>query len=444
MKNFNTLILLFLCPFNLLCQKINWKIPPVYDQVDEFIDGYAVVQKSLGEHTWSMHGVIDEKGKVVLPFEYTRIIPARNQTFWVSDSSHFNRKFKLVNLKNEVIFPYKYNNIIVLDAGHSVGRVSVLDDQDILELTEQAQKNSASSHMPEFIGETIFEASPASTPYYVLLDRNARELAPPLYNGYYKKVNDTIFLAYSNDRQHNIFNLASSKSLLTKPCQGIFESEGSKLVINMDSVSYLINYKGEVEKKYPYSIVYGFRSGRAKAGIVTATKEGSSTQFHYKWGFISPDGNVVLPIEYPEVTNFDNETALVTTQNEYRILDTAFHVLFSINKDSVRYFIKKGYGIYSFCDKQNNSYIFNGSLIKLAIDQNSRLFNVTINGVIIFDEKTRKYGLLDYNGKVLLPTIFDTLGQQVSDKNLIYCKYNGKYGYIKLINKPGLKKRKKR
>lgn len=330
----NLLILLFLHPLNLLSQKIKWKIPPVYDQANEFVDGYAVVQKSLSGHDWHMYGVIDENGKVILPFEYTWIIPAGNQTFWVSDSIHFNRKFKLVNHKNEVIFPFKYNSVVVLDAAHAVGYISVSDDQKILELTEKAKTNRHSSFMIEELVEPAESDPPTPPSYCVLLDRNVKEVTPPLYDSHYRKINDTIFLIINGYGQYTIFNLASSKVFFNNPCQGVSQSEGDKLVMNMDSFSYLVNYEGEVERKYHYRIVYSFRYGKAKAGVLTA----NSAQLNYKWGFIASNGDVVLPIEYQDVSDFDDETAFIATQNEYQVVDTAFHVLFSIHKDSIQYF----------------------------------------------------------------------------------------------------------
>ena len=76
--------------------------------------------------------------------------------------------------------------------------------------------------------------------------------------------------------------------------------------------------------------------------------------------------------------------------------------------------------------------IIHGGRVKMVVGENISISNMTLTDLTIIDQGTNKYGLWDWNGKVILPAIFDSLNNRRTGKNLLAAKYKGKYGYIDL------------
>jgi hypothetical protein len=84
------------------CKEI---IPPIYDEVGEFYDGFLCVEKN-----WKK-GVIDIDNKVIIPFVYDEITHFGGVLFYVKKDGYWG----VVDTLNQVIVPLKYEEVSFFD-----------------------------------------------------------------------------------------------------------------------------------------------------------------------------------------------------------------------------------------------------------------------------------------------------------------------------------------
>jgi DNA-binding transcriptional regulator/RsmH inhibitor MraZ len=80
-------------------------IKPEFDRAESFVNGQAIAEKL------TLAGVIDEKGKIIVPFSFVSINRLGENFYLVSSGS----KFGLFDNKGKMIVPMEYQQIRMLD-----------------------------------------------------------------------------------------------------------------------------------------------------------------------------------------------------------------------------------------------------------------------------------------------------------------------------------------
>lgn len=396
------LLLAVFAAFHAYGQNIKWKIPPQYDEAYEFRQGCAVVGNDKPGSEWTVLGVINEQGKQVLPLEYTDIRYGCNQVFWVSDAAHSNRKYQLVNRKNEVLVPFKYDDVKPAGTRYAVGYLRSGSDQEVVSLLDNEDSG------PDM---------------EVLLDSLGREITKPDARRSYEILSDSTIFISDGEGDRELFNLRTGKRIPCVWCHSILESEGGKYLVRHDSAYYLINQDGVTEHAYPFLYIQeGFHGGLAR---IMDYRLGT-------FGLIDESGKVMLPLRRQEISDFRFGTALLYSysEGECSILDTRLRTLFSVPRDSVEFIQKQG-NVY-YCRKDFKAFIINEKMERVPLVENLQFCRATINGIIVKDRETQKFGLLNTAGQTILPAVFDDLKIQNSCRTLLAAEYQGKYGYIDL------------
>ena len=151
------------------------------------------------------------------------------------------------------------------------------------------------------------------------------------------------------------------------------------------------------------------------------------------FGLMSPDGEVLVPIEYEEIVPASEGMMRVTKNGKYGYLNEKFELVIPCKYDEAEWFrngiavVKKGkkYGV---IDKNGKTVI----PFKYDSMLNNELYNDNQGKYIIVCKKN-KYGLLDSTGKSVLPLKYDGLRNAGKDKSgLAYYQVwkNNKVGFV--------------
>ena len=148
-----------------------------------------------------------------------------------------------------------------------------------------------------------------------------------------------------------------------------------------------------------------------------------------KWGYIDKSNNVVIPFEYNCAEAFHGGIArVINTDGKERCIDKKGKVVLPFIDSTISYQTNGIYMIYmsTMSNIYNREFIlFNKAGIIGKFD------NFQCKDSLIIVEKNKKYGAIDYTGKVLVPCIYKDLGY---NENILKAKDdNGKY----IFNKNG-------
>ena len=151
------------------------------------------------------------------------------------------------------------------------------------------------------------------------------------------------------------------------------------------------------------------------------------------FGLMSPDGEVLVPIEYEEIAPASEGMMRVAKNGKYGYLNEKFELVIPCKYDEAEWFrngiavVKKGKK-YGAIDKNGKTVI----PFKYDAMLNNELYNDN-QGKYIIACKKDKYGLLDREGKAVLPLKYDGLGNAGKDKSgLAYYRVwkNNKVGFV--------------
>ena len=310
--------------YGFLNQIGNTIIPPIYDNVGEFHEGLAVVEKN------ELQGVLNKHGDIQIPFIYHSISDFNYGRALVE----LDGKFGLIDRNNKLILNFIYEDIgdisdglIYVKKNEKYGYFDLNGNLVIDYLFDEAFdfKN----------GLAIIELDKRSG----IINKSGRFLIQPTYDNI-RLINDSLFV-FSQDGNKGILN--SQGNILTDSFYeniGSF-SDGLAIVTKSDSLFY-ININGDIIidnsfRTYPNYLSKGeFNNGKA-----IVFKEG-------KYGIIDLNGDIVIDFLYDNLGYSANMVSFYS-KNKWGLLDTSNKTLSSLEYQYIDLF-ENGFAVASIED----------------------------------------------------------------------------------------------
>ena len=207
-------------------------------------------------------------------------------------------------------------------------------------------------------------------------------------------------LKYKKEGKYGLIDFRGKE--ITKPVYGsidALEYKEGELIVEQDGKYGVININGAtlVEPEYQTVKVDGYyteENGYKNAGYIVGVK----TEEGYRYGYVDVNGNKTLNTEFNEISRVTN-------------LKDENNIYFIASKNGQ-------YGLY----KNSNSV--------LNTEYQSIVYNQTNNIFVI--EKSRKFGVADVNGKIIIDTKYAQI-----DITGVYLYAKEKQGDIKVFDKAG-------
>lgn len=365
---------------------------------------------------WKM-GFLNEKGEVVIPFEYDDaqmfsegLAPVCKNDKWgyidttgeekiqlqFDFASHFleglavvanNKKFGYIDTSGKIAIPLEYEGASVFYKGYATvkknGKTGVIDTKGNIIIPFEYSNYT-------LYADGLFCLSKDHKERYLTKEGktvgNVYDDATPFYNGVAR---------IRKGRQYFVIN---------RDFDIIAEQEGNSINRRHLSFYYYNKYSAfefnKDFKEYRNKGLFLFDSFY-DSGLIRSLKES-------KYGFVNQKGETIIPHEYEYVTNFNNGLALVKKNNKSFIINTKNEKKKSINYNVVSTVFSDS-KLFMFKDQKNNTigYIdFDGNVVYESNIKNARFFD---NGYAIISDGVL-WGALNESGKLIIPIEYGKLG----------------------------------
>jgi hypothetical protein len=359
-------------------------IPAVYDVVERFSGGYAVVKNN------GLFGLIDSAGKVVQPLEYASIVP-------VADGMHIckkGNKYGAITANGKLAVPFLYDDAISFRQGVSwmkKGALYYLVDQKGTELTLPGY-----SVIPKtvYTPDAIYIEVKAS---HILLNKKGEKIFELPYDqaGNIKEGVITV----KNGSYFGFVDINGKEIAVPGMFAVVDFREGiGGVQATNTSIPFFIDKSGnKLFNAGNYNFYGPFAEGLAKAFVNIA--EWYSYYPDYRLGYIDTRGNVKFTTTFSNGGNFKNGFAVVVNYG---------------SKDSLQGLIDT-----------TGKVIFPTQYYTIG--------EMSTDGLIALQSKDLKWGFGDINGKVVIPLEYEDAGDFLSGISLV--RSNGKVGIIDRNNK---------
>lgn len=291
---------------------------------------------------------------------------------------------------------------------------------------------------------------------YGILDSNNNIVFPFIYEGFSYLENNTIMCC--KNKKWGGINLYTNKTVIPFEYDKYYGFEQNLLCVGKGNKFGYINTKGEIVIPLIHSAGYSFMGEErcvcqnAQTGVWSIyNKRGKAIEIgkfdnvlyscenrirvnkNGKYGFInSENGSLIIPCIYDEAYNFNEGVAKVCVKGKgSALISKRGETLTEYNVyPAFENFVEKGTiratnneGKYGIIDAQGKT------VIPFKYDF---LFNFNNNGYAKYKEK-EKWGILNKQNSAIIPPIYDdiVLGD---DSELIAVKQNGKWGYVNFHN----------
>ena len=446
-----------------------WVINPIYTKVTPYIENKAVVQKGLS------YGVIDCDGNVILHCDYEGLTSFRNGKIWAKK----NGLWSLINEKGAILLPSEYTDINPI----ALTELSWIRKEGLWGLYDEAKG--------KFICKPQFKIAQVMSENATLV-----QITEPL--GVINHVNCNYLLPLNLTRVkkiglHDIIFLQNGK-------WGIF-NEWGKIVTNAEYDTIYVKYEDVLEMKKEGK--YGLLSIRGKEllepiydtlgdfsdGFFLLVKDGKygysnrlgkiyiKPQYDFgeefrddkaivkknaKWGVVDYTNKFVLQPQYASVrwnkyfyvVGQDNKEFIYDSKLQKKITDIGFdsvyvsdssnHVRVIVN-NKVKFYniIKKDYTFpneyedasafeygYAFVKENSKWGVINeeGKIV-VAPSYDKISFEKLTSRIVFRTQLNSKFGITDINGKVILPCEYELITN--APPNFFKVKKDGKYGVYK-------------
>ncbi|WGH75353.1 WG repeat-containing protein [Tenacibaculum tangerinum] len=238
---------------------------------------------------------------------------------------------------------------------------------------------------------------------------------------------------------------------------------------------YIVSKNNPSFIKGPYYLVYNFSGDRAvvkkkgkiknKCGFIDQRgKEAIPVQYDYcnyfseglaavksngKYGYIDVWGKTVIPFKYEYVKNFVDGLAFVKENGSYQMIDKTGKIVKKFANTNHKITMPdfyNGNGVFELNDgnfKTPKKYGIIDSKGKVTYPVQSTYHLTNYNrlyGLIQFSTtgvkgKKPKYGLMNAQGKKIIPEVYDYFSKLWGGGDYIAAKKNGKYGVIDITGK---------
>lgn len=358
-------------------------LPCVYDELTGFsVDGQQFYIASLN----SAYGVIAENGMAIIPFEYDKISSSyysRTNTLNVSK----NKKWGVINfISKKVIVPLEYDELY-----SEVGTYKRVKKNGLYNLLA-ADNTLAFSKW--YKSMSAYDENNIIVDYQGkkgIIDINEKQIVPLEYeelSKIYTKGSATAFLVKKGDKY------------------GVVKPDGS-FAVPLEYSSLKSSYSTE---------------------LLIAEKDG-------KKGLVSGDGKIVLPITYDEITNDDkgfvikqNGKTGIVGKDGSEVIAPVYESLEIVDND-----YSSASGLILATKNGKKGLLDKAGRVKLefiyddiVVEQRSSYYSTVSIPNPAIAIKGGKYGMIEANGTQVLP--FEYTSLQYMSSFLVIAEKNGKYG----------------
>ena len=249
--------------------------------------------------------------------------------------------------------------------------------------------------------------------FYGVIDDLGNEIVNPIYSIMPTRIKDMFII----DQDGKLGCINNNSEILIAPQYDsiLFLAEGL-LRVKKDTKWGSIDFLGNEVIPIEYD-----RMSNQYKGLVSCTKDG-------KCGLLNLKGDIVVPFVYDKITMPAENDELI--QGKYGFINIAGTEMIECKWDSALFF-KNGLCFVSqgnrgfFIDTEGNTileatysggYVFNDNLIAVFINEQSD------------DMATRKYGLIGFDGKIIIQPEYDSI-TSLNDE-LILLKMDHQYGEL--------------
>lgn len=394
-------------------------IKPIYEKLGLFSEGLVEAKKN------GKTGYLNTKGEIVIPFLY------ENQTSFykgLTVTSKDNR-FGFINRSGKEVIPIIYDD----------ARSEQLDD---IVIVKKNNKWAFFSNQGKQLSEFVFDEVFRTDHYDFSKDVFNRSETTFFKNGaalvrkgkFYEFLNQKIEPAFPNNKfdSATVFDTYQNAIVKRNGKYGMIKPNGDfKVPLEYDFIEPYDSNHGNYSEYFNarkgkiYSI---FNQNLKKIGeslepIYNNFKTNNPTisfkNLKGKYGVIDRNGNIKVPFVYDEELYFDGgHYAIATKNNEVGLIDSQNKILIPFGKQ----FLSEVFDRFDEKPRESpNYFIVENKTISKIVDINNRTI---INGYqsirpLFYDhskllvKKNNKFGVIDFNNKILSPIIYDEFSDWV-------------------------------
>lgn len=357
---------------------------PKYDFERKLANGLTIVEKN------DKYGILNKKGKVVLPTKYDFIHFEVDDNFemkYLVGEIRKNGKDGLINDNGKIIVPLKYDRIDISNSGtYYTARKTNGDYKDGL------IRKDGTATRPKYDGVDSYEeidyaVVERNDKYGLLSNINGKKLAPEIYD--YINVFD-YYLKETEDIEEKI---------------AIVERKGKFGLMNLKGKKLTPVKFSKIEDEFDEYGLAICTFSLAEPPKEVKADELSLSVFEMQnslLGVINVEGKEVLPFKYQ----------LIRLENDN---DFFYFRVWAFQKDSYRY--NENEGIYSLDGKEIVPPVFDWADNYVNSEQG-----------LIRVQKTDFYGMYDLEGNELIPAKYDEI--QYHTNGLFMVKKDGLFGFL--------------
>ena len=335
-------------------------------------------------------GVIDSEFNIIIPALYDYIWPFLNNLAVVS----LYGKYGIINLKGEEVFPTIYdeirlqtNNLIAINLNHEFGYKDI-KGKDIIPLGKYYDN--------QWIAHDGF----SKISYHNKYEK--------------KKKNGTIIAPIYDDAtsfENGFAEVLYNNQWFCIDKYGVLHDTNS------------IESHRFSEHNMPYDCIAPFSNGLA---AVCQNKQ---------WGYINKNGEIVIKLQYDACENFSEGLAIVCKNNKYGCIDKDGNVIINFIYQNLIGPYCGGISAYksNLMTVQKGFLNYQGDWIVKWTSPNILPIMWLGKGGIVSNKTVNQFGLIDPQGKLILPILYDDIHCLEYDNNILIIQQNNKYGIINIF-----------
>lgn len=141
------------------------------------------------------------------------------------------------------------------------------------------------------------------------------------------------------------------------------------------------------------------------------------------YGFADETGKIVIPMQYDKAWRFKNGLAKIEKNKRYGLIDKSGKIIIPPQYNELNYFTDK-----LLRTRHNNQYELFDTQGNIISDEYDFIGNIDYGFAKI--KQKDKYGLMDKNGKVIIPCQYDDILTLTEEPNLIAVKKDNQWGFV--------------
>lgn len=385
----------------------NWIVPPRYDKVEKFKDGYAIVWDNDRE------GVIDEKGNDIIPLEY-KTISACEDYFKITDEKN---KVGLANREGKIIISPKYSNCWV---NSLIGLIEIENKgkYGLADLNGKVILKPTLGYISSYFVEGKYLKVETKDGKSGWMDIKGNLLGSQWFDGT-KDFSEGLAAVKINDLWG--FIDPDGKIVIEPQFDEVIDFKNGISIVNVSNHWGLIDKKGDWLVDPKFDEIKKFSNGIAPAKIFNPKARSS------KWGFIDEKANFVINPEFDELKKFVDGFANAKSNGKWGVIDKNGNWIISPLYDEIGEFSEAGMAQVKI---KNKIGLISQDGKEIVPVQITKIGSYHYSSIGLWVKINNKWGFLDTNeGKWIIEPKYEDLIEE-SSGNFFSVKIDGKWGRI--------------